>query len=122
MGWYGQVFTNPQDAFNEEVITEAWMVNNEHPPLDKIWSGAIWSVARNFTTDLTAHRMGNMLLVALMTGLLYLLYTLMVRSPGLPQWLHYLPCRVSSSMRIFLRWICQPRFRCSLSHLCFGKL
>ncbi len=73
MGWYGQVFTNPQEAFSEDVITEAWKVNNEHPPLDKIWSGAIWSVARNFTTDLTAHRMGNMLLVALMTGLLYLL-------------------------------------------------
>ncbi|MBL8103723.1 MAG: hypothetical protein JNM02_14415, partial [Anaerolineales bacterium] len=32
MKWYGQVFTNTEEAFNEEAITEAWMINNEHPP------------------------------------------------------------------------------------------
>ena len=32
----------------------------------------MWSLARNFTDDLTAHRMGNMLLVAVLAGLLYL--------------------------------------------------
>ena len=73
MGWYGQVFTNPKEAFREEVITKAWDVNHEHPPLDKIWSGAVWTLAHNFTNDLTAHRMGNMLLVAVLAGLLYLL-------------------------------------------------
>lgn len=73
MGWYGQVFTNPKEAFSEDAITKSWQVNNEHPPLDKIWSGAVWSLARNFTSDLIAHRMGNMLLVAVMAGLLYLL-------------------------------------------------
>jgi 4-amino-4-deoxy-L-arabinose transferase-like glycosyltransferase len=73
MGWFGQVFTRPGQAFSEEAITKAWSVNSEHPPLDKIWSGMIWTVARNFTDDLTAHRVGNMLLVAVMTGLLYLL-------------------------------------------------
>ncbi|MBC7875694.1 MAG: glycosyltransferase family 39 protein [Anaerolineales bacterium] len=73
MDWYGQVFTDITEAFSEEGITDAWMVNNEHPPLDKIWSGAVWTVARNFTSDLTAHRMGNMILVALLAGLLYLL-------------------------------------------------
>ncbi len=73
MGWYGQVFSNPKEAFSEDAITESWQVNNEHPPLDKIWSGAVWSLARNFTSDLIAHRMGNMLLVAVMAGLLYLL-------------------------------------------------
>lgn len=72
-GWYGQVLTNPKEAFSEEAITTAWKINNEHPPLDKIWSGMIWNVARNFTTDLTAHRMGNMILAAIMAGLLYLL-------------------------------------------------
>lgn len=73
MKWYGQVFTDSTEAFSEEGITEAWMVNNEHPPLDKIWSGIVWSLARNFTDDLIAHRMGNMILVALLAGLLYLL-------------------------------------------------
>jgi 4-amino-4-deoxy-L-arabinose transferase-like glycosyltransferase len=72
-GWFGQVFTTPSEAFSEGAITNAWQVNKEHPPLDKIWSGAVWSVARNFTDDLTAHRMGNMILVAVLTGLLYLL-------------------------------------------------
>jgi 4-amino-4-deoxy-L-arabinose transferase-like glycosyltransferase len=73
MGWYGQVFTNPKEAFNEEAIAKAWKVNNEHPPLDKIWSGVVWTLARNFTNDLAAHRMGNMLLSAALAGLLYLL-------------------------------------------------
>ena len=72
-GWYGQALTNPKEAFSEKAITKAWQVNNEHPPLDKIGSGAIWSLARNFTNDLTAHRMGNMILAAILAGLLYLL-------------------------------------------------
>jgi 4-amino-4-deoxy-L-arabinose transferase-like glycosyltransferase len=71
--WFGQVFTTPSEAFSEDAITNAWQVNKEHPPLDKIWSGVVWSVARNFTEDLTAHRMGNMILVAVLAGLLYLL-------------------------------------------------
>jgi hypothetical protein len=44
MGWYGQVFTNQKKAFSEAAITKAWKVNNEHPPLDKIWSGAVCDV------------------------------------------------------------------------------
>src|SRR5688500_2008165 len=72
-GWFKQVFTTPTEAFSEGAITNAWQVNKEHPPLDKIWSGAVWSVARNLTNDLTAHRMGNMILVAVMAGLLYVL-------------------------------------------------
>jgi 4-amino-4-deoxy-L-arabinose transferase-like glycosyltransferase len=73
MRWFQQAFTQPAEAFSEKGIYSAWSVNNEHPPLDKIWSGVVWSVARNFTDDLTAHRTGNMLLVAILTGLLYLL-------------------------------------------------
>src|SRR5687767_8919687 len=64
--WFGQVFTTPSEAFSEDAITNAWQVNKEHPPLDKIWSRVVWSVARNFTEDLTAHRMGNMILVAVL--------------------------------------------------------
>jgi 4-amino-4-deoxy-L-arabinose transferase-like glycosyltransferase len=73
MGWFEQVFADPKAAFSEDGVTNAWKVNSEHPPLDKIWSGAVWSVARNFTNDLTAHRMGNIILVAVLAGLLYLL-------------------------------------------------
>jgi 4-amino-4-deoxy-L-arabinose transferase-like glycosyltransferase len=71
--WYGKVFTQPTEAFDEKVLTAHWKANKEHPPLDKIWSGMVWIVARNFTDDLTAHRMGNMLLVAALAALLYLL-------------------------------------------------
>jgi 4-amino-4-deoxy-L-arabinose transferase-like glycosyltransferase len=73
MGWFQQVVTQPGEAFSEKGITSAWSVNSEHPPLDKIWSGVVWSAARNLTDDLTAHRLGNMLLVAILSGLLYLL-------------------------------------------------
>jgi len=73
MSWYGQVFSQPGKAFNEDTITQAWSVNKEHPPLDKVWSGAFWLLTRNLTHDLTAHRVGNMLLVAILAGLLYAL-------------------------------------------------
>lgn len=69
--WVGEVFTNPTEAFTEESITNAWTVNKEHPPLNKVWSGFVWSIAKNFTNDLLAHRMGNMILVAILAGLLY---------------------------------------------------
>ena len=73
MGWYGQVFTQPGEAFREHSITQAWSVNKEHPPLDKVWSGVFWVLTRSLTDDLTAHRIGNMLLVAILAGLLYAL-------------------------------------------------
>ena len=71
INWYGEVFTNPSEAFTEESITNAWMVNKEHPPLNKVWSGFVWSLTKNFTNDLLAHRMGNMILAAILAGLLY---------------------------------------------------
>ncbi len=40
--------------------------------MDKIWTGLVWRITRGLTDDLTAHRIGNMLLVALMAALLYL--------------------------------------------------
>jgi len=71
--WYGFVFTNPEQAFTQKAIDYSWSVNSEHPPLDKAWSGMIWSLVRPYTDDLTAHRMGNMLLSAVLAGLLFLL-------------------------------------------------
>lgn len=73
MDWFGFVFENSEQAFTQKAVDYSWIINKEHPPLDKIWSGIVWSVARNFTSDLVAHRMGNMILVAVLTGLLYLL-------------------------------------------------
>jgi 4-amino-4-deoxy-L-arabinose transferase-like glycosyltransferase len=73
MGWYSRIFTQPGKVLNAEGINKYWAANHEHPPLDKIWSGLVWSITRNFTDDLTAHRLGNMLLVAGLVALLYLL-------------------------------------------------
>jgi 4-amino-4-deoxy-L-arabinose transferase-like glycosyltransferase len=72
MGWFGRL-AHPAQAFRPEVIEAYWSINHEHPALDKIWSGAVWVVARNFLDDLTAHRLGNILLVALLVALLFLL-------------------------------------------------
>ena len=73
LGWFGQLFSLPGKAIQENSIEQAWSVNKEHPPLDKVWSGLFWVLTRNFTDDLTAHRVGNMLLVASLAGSLYLL-------------------------------------------------
>lgn len=73
MGWFDQLFENPKQALTEQAIAEAWQVNNEHPPLDKVWSGFIWTISRGFANDLLAHRLGNMLLVSVLAGLLFLL-------------------------------------------------
>lgn len=71
-GWFDQVFTYPEIGLKPKMVDYYWQVNHEHPPLDKIWSGAIWLLSRNFTDDLTAHRLGNMLISAVLAGLLYL--------------------------------------------------
>lgn len=69
--WFGVLFRSPGEAFKQETIDAYWSITHEHPPLDRTWSGLVWSLARNVLDDLTAHRLGNMLLVALMVGLLY---------------------------------------------------
>ncbi len=68
--WFDKAFANPEIAFDESVLGH-WQVNHEHPPLGKLWSTLVWTVARNFTDDLTAHRVGNMLLAAIMAGVLF---------------------------------------------------
>ena len=71
--WFGDLLTQPAEALSSSGIEESWSINHEHPPLDKIWSGIVWSGARHVFDDLTAHRLGNMILVSVMAGLLYLL-------------------------------------------------
>jgi hypothetical protein len=71
--WFGKLITQPAMALSKYSIDASWSFNNEHPPLDKIWSGIVWLGARFIFNDLTAHRLGNMILVSIMVGLLYLL-------------------------------------------------
>lgn len=71
LSWFQLVFMNPGEAFKPEIITQYWTPNHEHPPLDKVWSGLVWGIGRHIFDDLVAHRLGNMLLVAVMTALLY---------------------------------------------------
>lgn len=72
VGWFELLATKPGNALQPDAITRFWEANHEHPPLDKIWSGAVWLVARQFLDDLPAHRLGNMLLTAIAIGVLYL--------------------------------------------------
>jgi 4-amino-4-deoxy-L-arabinose transferase-like glycosyltransferase len=69
--WFQQLISHPALALKPEAIDAAWAVVHEHPPLVRIYSGLIWSVARSLTDDLTAHRLGNILLAGLMAALLY---------------------------------------------------
>lgn len=71
MGWFAKLVETPSDAIKAQEITNSWQINSEHPPLDKIWSGAIWSMVRGFTEHPTAHRMGNMILAAVLFGILF---------------------------------------------------
>ncbi len=71
LGWFTALAKNPSAAFQAGTIDPFWSATHEHPPLDRVWSGLIWSLARHTFDDLTAHRLGNILLVALMVGVLY---------------------------------------------------
>jgi 4-amino-4-deoxy-L-arabinose transferase-like glycosyltransferase len=71
MDWFTALFKNPRVAFQAATIDPYWTATHEHPPLDRIWSGMVWSLTRPITNDLMAHRLGNILLVALMVGVLY---------------------------------------------------
>ncbi|MBN1439378.1 MAG: glycosyltransferase family 39 protein [Anaerolineales bacterium] len=71
--WFGKLIAQPAKAMSKQGIEESWSINHEHPPLNKIWSGIVWSGARLIFNDLTAHRLGNMILVSVAVGLLYLL-------------------------------------------------
>lgn len=69
--WVARLFTVPRYALSAEGIQRYWEVNHEHPPLDKVWCGLVWSVARRVLDDLTAHRLGNIVLTGAQVALLY---------------------------------------------------
>ena len=70
--WFTQLFNNPSEALGDTAIRYYWTANHEHPPMDKVWSGFVWSGARHIFDDLLAHRLGNMILVSVMVAVLYL--------------------------------------------------
>ena len=71
--WYGELIARPSYALSAEGIARYWTLSHAHPPLSKLWSGFVWLVARHFLDDLTAHRLGNMLIVSVLIALLYLI-------------------------------------------------
>ena len=73
VAWMDAFVGRPRYALSDEGIERYWMLNHEHPPVDKVWSGIIWRATRYVLDDLTAHRLGNMLLAGALTGLLYLM-------------------------------------------------
>jgi len=73
MHWVGLALRHPTQALGSEAISTYWTPNREHPPLDKLWSGLVWEAARHFFDDLTAHRLGNMMLAGWLVGLVFLL-------------------------------------------------
>ena len=82
MGWFTALVKNPSTAFNAGTIDPYWIATHEHPPLDRIWSGMVWSLARHLFDDLTAHRLGNILLVGLLVGVLYFMVADMYGKPA----------------------------------------
>jgi 4-amino-4-deoxy-L-arabinose transferase-like glycosyltransferase len=75
IAWFNQLLTEPQSALTPESINRYWEPNHEHPPLDKEFSGAVWVIARRLLDDLTAHRLGNILLAGAMAAILYRMLT-----------------------------------------------
>jgi 4-amino-4-deoxy-L-arabinose transferase-like glycosyltransferase len=70
-GWFSELLTQPVQALSAEGVAAYWTYNNEHPPLNKLWSGFIWLGARHLFSDLVAHRLGNILLSGVLVSLLY---------------------------------------------------
>jgi 4-amino-4-deoxy-L-arabinose transferase-like glycosyltransferase len=69
--WYGELVRDPSFALSPEGVAKYWEYSHEHPPLSKVWSGFVWLGARRFLDDLTAHRLGNILMAGVLVALLY---------------------------------------------------
>ena len=73
IAWFDRLAHNPGDALRDQTLTRYWRLNHEHPPLNKIWSGLFWRLTHTLFDELTAHRVGNMILVGILVMLLYVL-------------------------------------------------
>jgi 4-amino-4-deoxy-L-arabinose transferase-like glycosyltransferase len=79
LSWFEKLFSQPGLALSSDGVHEFWVFNSEHPPFSKVWSGFIWLGAQHIFDDLTAHRLGNILLVS---GLIALLYWMVAQEFG----------------------------------------
>jgi 4-amino-4-deoxy-L-arabinose transferase-like glycosyltransferase len=70
--WLVDLVQRPAYALSAEDIAQHWQINHEHPPVDKVWSGLVWSIVRPVVDDLTAHRLGNILVAGGLVALIYL--------------------------------------------------
>lgn len=126
MGWFTNLMNSTIDTMKSDVINSYWAINHEHPPLDKIWSGVVWAVARFFGDDLTAHRLGNILLVGTLSAMLYLMVSQTYRRTAglvavaallsMPRFFFHahlaaldVPVAVSIFAVIFLFWLTRDR-------------
>ena len=73
LNWFGTLLRDPSAALQPAAIDSYWTISHDHPPLDKTWSGLVWGASRPLLDDLTAHRLGNVLLAAILVALLFLL-------------------------------------------------
>jgi 4-amino-4-deoxy-L-arabinose transferase-like glycosyltransferase len=73
VSWLRTLAANPRSALSDQGIRDYWEFNHEHPPFDKVWSGLFWAGSRWVLDDLTAHRLGNMIISAGLIALLFLL-------------------------------------------------
>ncbi|NPV57331.1 MAG: glycosyl transferase [Anaerolineae bacterium] len=71
VAWFQELVKHPAQAFQPDVIDRYWTVNHQHPPVEKVWSGLVWLAARNVFDELTANRLGDILMVAILVGLIY---------------------------------------------------
>jgi 4-amino-4-deoxy-L-arabinose transferase-like glycosyltransferase len=71
VAWLGELVTQPAQALSPAAIEYFWTPNHEHPPLNKIWSGLVWGLARHVFDDLTAHRLGNMMVASALVALVF---------------------------------------------------
>jgi len=80
--WFKTLLIDPGQAYTSGTIDLYWAPNHEHPPVAKAWMGLIWLAARQLfhaSNELTALRLGPILMVALLVSLLY---TLIAESYG----------------------------------------
>jgi 4-amino-4-deoxy-L-arabinose transferase-like glycosyltransferase len=74
--WFEEVFRDPVQALSSATIDMYWSANHEHPPVAKSWTGLIWLAASQLfhaSNELTAIRLGSVLMVALLVSLLYIM-------------------------------------------------
>lgn len=103
--WLSQLVRSPGTAMGAQSIERAWTANHEHPPMDKIWSGLVWSAARLAMNDQTAHRLGNILLSGTLVALVYWAASNRAEGDGTTQ-----ADRTISGLAAAMALITMPRF------------